>query len=411
MKINEVLREELELIRVSDDEVLRLRKLSDEFILRLKKVGKLDAYVGGSLAKNTLVKKARQDIDIFVVFDYSEDMLGFEKTLRKMKLKGELSRIHGSRDYFHVDYGDVVLEIIPVVRCEDLELAENVTDMSLSHVKYVCGEIEKKPELADEIRLAKAFCQANRCYGAEGYVRGFSGYSLEVLVIYFGSFVKFLKGVSKKKVVDSSKHFRNEREVVREINSSKLQGPLVVVDPTYKYRNVCAGLGRRSFERFLKVGKEFLKSPGLDAFVKKGVDVELMKELSKKKKARFLELELKTDRQSGDIAGTKMKKVFDFFVSELVRNGQDVLESDFDYEGFGQEARGFLVVKEVKEVEVRGPSVGLEDASRRFCSANKGCYKKGNFWFWKKRVSVKDVLGFVKSKEKEMGAEIGSGNL
>ncbi|NPE26532.1 hypothetical protein HNV12_00840 [Methanococcoides sp. SA1] len=407
MKIGEVLVKELELIRVSDEEVVRLEKLSGDFILKLKKVAKLDGYVGGSLAKGTLVAKKRQDVDIFVVFDYSEDMLGFEDVLKKMKLRGELSRIHGSRDYFHVDYGDVVLEIIPVVKNDDPELAENVTDMSLSHVRYVVSEIDKNPGLADEIRLAKAFCQANRCYGAEGYVRGFSGYSLEILVIYFGSFVKFLKGVSKKKVVDSMKHFRNEREVVREINSSKLQGPLIVVDPTYKYRNVCAGLGERSFGRFLKVSKDFLKRPSLEVFERRGVDVEGMKKLAGKKKARFLEVKLFSDRQSGDIAGTKMKKIFGFFVRELVRQGQEVLEWDFDYEGYGQKARGYLVVVERKEVEVRGPSVGLKDASGAFLkSKKKVAYRKGKFWYWKKKISIKEVLKFVKGKEREMGAKI-----
>jgi tRNA nucleotidyltransferase (CCA-adding enzyme) len=391
MSVATVLSMELGIISVSDEEVLRLKKISRNFISKLKKMG-FDAYVGGSLAKGTLIRKGRQDVDIFVVFDYSEDMLGFEGVLKKMKLDGKLSRIHGSRDYFHVDYGDVVLEIIPVVRCDDLELAENVTDMSLSHVDFVRGEIERNPCLADEIRLAKAFCQANRFYGAEGYVRGFSGYSLEVLVIYFGSFVKFLRGVSKKRVVDFSKHFRNDREVLREINSSKLQGPLVVVDPTYRYRNICAGLGERTFERFLKVSREFLKAPSLEFFERRGVDVEALGELAKKKKARFLEVVLRTDRQSGDIAGTKMKKVFDFFVRELLRNGQVVLMRDFDYDGFSGGAVGFLAVKEALEVEVRGPSVGLEEASRKFCEARRGCYRKGKFWFWRRGVSIEGVL-------------------
>ena len=66
--------------------------------------------------------------------------------------------------------------------------------------------------------------------------------------------LEFLKGVKRLRVIDPMKYFKGgEREVMREINSSKLQGPLVVVDPTYKYRNVCAGLGLRTFEKFLDV--------------------------------------------------------------------------------------------------------------------------------------------------------------
>ena len=45
------------------------------------------------------------------------------------------------------------------------------------------------------IRIAKAFCHANNSYGAESYINGFSGYALELLVYYYGSFLKFIKGI------------------------------------------------------------------------------------------------------------------------------------------------------------------------------------------------------------------------
>lgn len=407
MDMKDVLKQELEKIKVPDTEVSRLKKIANDFIRSLEKK-KLKAFVGGSLAKGTLVAKSKQDVDIFVVFEYSEDISKLGGVLKKMKLPGKLSVVHGSRDYFHVDLGDVMLEIIPVVANRDPELAENVTDVSLSHVKYVVGEIKKNPKVADEIRLAKAFCRAQKCYGAEGYVRGFSGYSLEILVIYFGGFVKFLKGISKKRVVDPLKYFRNEKEVMREINSSKLQGPVVLVDPTYKYRNVCAGLGLSTFEKFLEVSGEFLKNPSVDWFRRREVDVDELEEFAKKKRARFLKLEFETERQEGDIAGTKMKKIFRFFVRELIRNGQNVLRVEFDYSGVGQRAFGYLVVLEHDVVEFRGPSVGLEEAVLKFKKAKskEAIFKSKGFWWWKRKVFVEGVLDFVKGKEKEMGARI-----
>jgi len=410
MNMKSVLAEELGLISLSRDEVLGLEKLAKDFIGALKKAG-VKAFVGGSLAKGTLIKRDKsskddsgesQDVDIFVVFDYSEDIVRLEKVLRGIDLPGKLNKVHGSRDYFQIDCGGVLLEVIPVVKNRDPELAENVTDVSLRHVKYVVGEIRKNSKLADEIKLAKAFCRAQRCYGAESYVKGFSGYSLEVLVIYFGGFVKFLKGIGRKKVVDPLKYFRNEREVLNEINASKLNGPVVLVDPTYKYRNVCAGLGSETLEKFNGVAKKFLKSPSLDFFRLKDIDVSLLKKI----KGRFVEVALSTDRQEGDIAGTKMKKLFDFFVRELGRKGQVVLRKEFDYSGVGLKSKGYLVVKEVKEIEVRGPSVGLEDCVVAFRKAHKGAYKKGKFWWVKKKISVEKVFDLVKKVEVEMGARI-----
>ena len=399
MSMRSVLAEELGLISLSRAEVLELEKIAKGFIASLKKVG-IKAYVGGSLAKGTLVRRDVQDVDIFVVFDYGEDVVKLEGVLKKMKLPGELKKVHGSRDYFQVDCGDVVLEVIPVVKNKDPELAENVTDVSLSHVKFVVGEIKKNPGLADEIKLAKAFCRANRAYGAEGYVRGFSGYALEVLVIYFGSFVKFLKGVGKKKVVDPLKYFKSDREVLNEINASKLNSPVVLVDPTFKFRNVCAGLGEETFAKFNDISSSFLRGPSLDFFRLKDVDVSSLKKM----KGRFVEIDLSTDRQEGDIAGTKMRKLFDFFVRELGRKGQVVLSKEFDYSGVGQSAKGYIVVKEVKEIEVRGPSVGLEDSVKAFRKVKKNAFVEKGYWWSKVDMSVEKVFDGVKKVMGEMGA-------
>lgn len=405
MSIKNVLSEELKKISLSEDKIISLEKIAKDFIRLLKK-NKLRAYIGGSLAKNTLIVKDKQDVDIFVVFDYSEDIFGLEKILKKIKLPGKLERVHGSRDYFHIDCGDVLLEVIPVVKNKDPELAENVTDVSLSHVKYVVEEIKKNPKLSDEIKLAKAFCRANRCYGAEGYIRGFSGYSLEILVIYFKGFVKFLKGIQKKAVVDPLKYFKSEREVMMELNGAKLQGPLVVVDPTYKYRNVCAGLGIEAFERLKNVARDFLKSPGLEFFDKKEIDVKVFRALAVGSR-RFVEVDLSTDRQVGDIAGTKMKKILDFFVRELERKGQKILRKEFDYDGVGSRAKGYLVVERHKEIDVRGPSIGLQDAVLAFRKAKgeRAFIKKG-FWWFRETVSIEGVLDGVKKIEGEMGASI-----
>lgn len=411
-----ILNREIERISPSHEEILSLFKSARDFIKLLKGEG-IKAYIGGSLAKGTVIKTnglsssvdnfgELQDVDIFVVFDYSEDILKLEKILKKIKLPGVLKKIHGSRDYFQIVCDEVLLEVIPVVKNSDPELAENVTDVSLRHVKYVAGEIEKNPKIADEIRLAKAFCHANRCYGAEGFIKGFSGYSLEVLVIYFGGFMKFLKGIQKQKVIDPLRYFRSEREILSELNASKLNGPIVLIDPTYKYRNISAGLGFESFGRFVSVVKDFLKSSSLEFFERKKICIDDLKKFAKDKKAKFVEVDLKTDRQEGDIAGTKMKKLLDFFAKELVRKQQKVLRKEFDYLG-GKKAKGYLVVKEKTEIELRGPPIGLDDAVRAFKKAKgRKIFKRKNYYWYKEKSGIAEVFGLVKKVEGEMGAEM-----
>ena len=414
MSMKNILEKEIERISPSRSEILKLSKASKNFIELLKREG-VKAYVGGSLAKRTVIKTnglssfidnfgELQDVDIFAVFDYSEDIKKLEGILKKINLPGKLKKVHGSRDYFQIICDEVLLEVIPVVKNNDPELAKNITDVSLSHVKYVVGEVKKNPEIADEIRLAKAFCHANRCYGAEGYVKGFSGYSLEVLVIYFGGFVKFLKGIDKKRIIDPLKHFRSDREILSELNASKLNCPVILIDPTYKYRNISAGLGNESFEKLVKVAGDFLKSPSLDFFKRKEIDVEGMKKLAKNRKAKFVEIDLRTDRQEGDIAGTKMKKLLGFFAKELVRKQQKVLRKEFDYLG-EQKAKGYLVVEEKIEIELRGPPVGLDDAVKSFKKAKGGkFFKRKNYYWYKEKSGVAEVFKLVKKVEGEMGA-------
>ncbi len=65
MNMKSVLAEELTRISLSSEEILRMNKLAKDFISSLKSEG-LRAFVGGSLAKGTMVnREGKQDIDIF----------------------------------------------------------------------------------------------------------------------------------------------------------------------------------------------------------------------------------------------------------------------------------------------------------------------------------------------------------
>lgn len=56
---------------------------------------------------------------------------------------------------------------------------------------------ENKGQGFDEIKIAKAFCHATGCYGAESYIKGFSGYALELLIYHYKSFQSFVKAMTK----------------------------------------------------------------------------------------------------------------------------------------------------------------------------------------------------------------------
>ena len=198
-------KENLELIESS------LKEFLEKFEKNLKKLKiKAEIFIGGSYAKNTMIRKDNYDIDIFVRFKEGKDI----SKLTKKALKDFGAKIvHGSRDYFQVTITkDIFFEIIPVVKIESPKEAENITDLSYSHVRYIKRKIKTRKFL-DEVKLAKVFCYANDCYGAESYINGFSGYALELLVYHYGGFLKFIKAMSKvgdKLVIDTEKHYKNK---------------------------------------------------------------------------------------------------------------------------------------------------------------------------------------------------------
>ncbi len=376
----------LEQISISKDETEEMKKIATEIIKKIKRLG-YQAKIGGSLAKGTMVKKNVQDIDIFVEFSKEEETKNLERILKKIKLKG--NKIHGSRDYFQIKKNSFIIEIIPIVKFKDAKDVKNVVDFSLKHVDYIKKKINKK--LAEEIKLAKVFCYANDCYGAESYVQGFSGYALELLVIYFKGFKRFLKQIQKIRVIDIEKKFKNENQIKTEVNQSKLQSPIILIDPVYKFRNVCAGLSKETFNRFLKTAKAYLKNPSEKFFVKKELDFENLMRIAKNKKAELISLKLKTDRREGDVAATKMKKFFKYLINQFEKKQQKIIRQEFYYRK-GQEAEGHLIIKEKPEIEIKGPELKNKHAVQNFKRVRKKIFKKGKFAWAKEKISIKEIL-------------------
>ncbi len=331
-----------------------------------------EIVVGGSYAKGTLVKSKAYDIDIFIRYPGEQELLlqVLVPALRELCAHHCLSfeRVHGSREYFRVQYAqNIVFEIVPVRTIRAPREAENVTDLSYLHVAYVRKAVRKKRALTREIGLAKQFCKAQCVYGAESYVQGFSGYALECLVIAYGSFLKMLRGLAEadeQVILDPARHYRAKREVLRALNESKLQSPIVLIDPTWKERNVLAALNRETFTRFQRAARAFLRKPGPSFFEQAPVTHETLALRARKQGAESVCVVVETLKQAGDIAGTKMKKFSDvlarYFPPHFV-----VADREFVYSGAHQ-ATAYYFVKPAKPVLMRGPPLAMKEHARRF---------------------------------------------
>jgi len=421
--LSQVLKQQVEIIKPDKEIFDKINKISSEFIgelnKRLKKK-KIDAqvFIGGSLAKGTLVKKGKYDsenkfsdsqtffgkvydVDIFVRFDEKYGDKKISRLLGKV-LGKKVKKVHGSRDYYQVLIEGIILEIIPVLEIKKPEHAQNVMDLSYFHVNYLLKKIKRKKKLAEEIILAKSFCYSQNCYGAESYIRGFSGYALELLICHYGSFEKFLKEViksnGKKIVIDDAKFYR-KKNVLQELNESKLNSPMILIDPTYKERNALAGLSDETFVKFKTVIKKFLKNPSSDFFVVK----EIGEELKKKHGKELNIIEIKTSKQAGDIAGTKSKKFFEFF-NHVLKKEFAINLAEFDYNERENIAEFYFVLGKKQDELLSGPFIKDKQNVKRFKQVHKKVVKKKDavYALIKHDLSFEDWFKLFLKKEKKI---------
>jgi tRNA nucleotidyltransferase (CCA-adding enzyme) len=265
-------------ITPSKEERRLVKQEVEEFLSKLNQIKDIKFILGGSYAKNTWLSK-NVDIDIFAKFNLkkylNKDISKILKQALKTKFK-KIKTIHGSRDYFQIKYKNLIFEIIPVLDIKDPSQAKNVTDVSPLHVNYVKKHTNKK--LQNEIRLLKQFCKANNLYGAESYIGGFSGYVLEILIIYYKSFnnlIKSAKNWKQKTIIDPSKKYKSEKEILSALNKSKTYSPLILIDPVQPNRNAAAALSKEKYNKFIELAKLYDGSPQF--FKKKEINIKDLK--------------------------------------------------------------------------------------------------------------------------------------
>src|SRR3989344_9281392 len=172
MQVNKVLNNLNFSLSLEEKKILKKRLKDFKEVLNSeikKKKVKAEIFVGGSFGKNTMIKDEKFEVDIFIRFDKKqEDLPGklsvIIKGVEKMtSVSGE--KIHGSRDYFKFKFGNMIFELVPVLKIKKVKEARNVTDLSYFHVNYVKKNLTGKMER--EIAFAKKFCKAQGVYGAE----------------------------------------------------------------------------------------------------------------------------------------------------------------------------------------------------------------------------------------------------
>jgi tRNA nucleotidyltransferase (CCA-adding enzyme) len=348
---------------------------------------KIDAYVmlGGSAAKGTFLRHDF-DCDVFVRFIYDEykekDVSQLlEKALKHMK-GTTYERVHGSRDYFIGTWKELQYEIIPVLYINDKRMAKNITDMSPLHVEWLNQHLTE--EIRDQIILTKLFFKAQKVYGAESYMNGFSGHIVDLLTIYYGSFKELLENIVKwqeKELINMTSHPIN----INDFNPDKIQSAIIVVDPVEPERNAAAAVGFEQFYHIQNQATTFLENPNENFFKRTSISIKelqaMKKEAEKKQQAMIIVKALPTHGKL-DTIGTKIFKTHEFIQEELKRNNFTVEKAGWEWEeDQDKEAILWYMTKEKKlsaTQEHAGPPLKRKEDVAAFQKKHKKFFFKEN---------------------------------
>ncbi len=360
------------------------------------------AILGGSGAKDTWLAE-HHDVDIFVMFNLtkyrakSAELSNLVELILKKAFPGvRITRVHGSRDYFHLTYQALNFEVVPILKIAKAAQAVNITDISPLHAVWVNKHGKK---LKDEIRLAKQFFNANEIYGAESYLAGFSGYVVEILVIHYGSFENLLRAVQKwkhKEVIDPTGYYKG-KDVLFELNKSKIVSPLIVIDPVDKTRNAAAAVSQEKFLLLKKRAIEYLKKPSAAFFAKQENTFAALKKEAGKKKYNFVYVEINPMQGKEDVVGMKLLKTYNFLKQEL--QPFLVKKSGWEWQDGGlARVYFFLAKKELPPYELRlGPPLEMKEHVRQFKKKNKNSYVENGRVYAKVKLSFPQLADMMKN--------------
>jgi tRNA nucleotidyltransferase (CCA-adding enzyme) len=247
------------------------QKLAAKLQRELKKAGIMaEVHVEGSVAKDTWLADEK-DVDLFVLVPKGLGREAFTKVLGvAKKVAGKrFLEAYAEHPYIEAEVEGFTVDFVPCFKVTSAGKAESSVDRTPFHTKYVKSRLSE--DAKKEVRLLKRFMWGIGTYGAEIKVGGFSGYLCEVLVMYYGGFLKLLDAASdwgEVTIIDLADHYKGLKAEIRRF----FPEPLVVVDPVDEGRNVASAVKTERLYEFIAASRQFLKAPSFGFFNPKPVE-------------------------------------------------------------------------------------------------------------------------------------------
>ena len=134
--------------------------------------------------------------------------------------------------------------------------------------------------------------------------------------------------------------------------------------------------------------------------------MEKVQDKAKKNKLEFVSFRASTNKQEGDIAGSKLLKFYNHLGFEISRYFE-IKDKGFEYDK-KRSSEFFFVVKPLREVLVNGPFIDDKKNVKKFKKEHKKTFRKGKKIYAKKKVdfSLEEFVKKWKVKNKKRISEM-----
>jgi tRNA nucleotidyltransferase (CCA-adding enzyme) len=215
-------------------------------------------------------------------------------------------------------------------------------------------------------------------YGAESYIRGFSGYATELLIIYYGSFLNLIEKASiwkPKVIIDIEKYYKDNREIIKSLGKDKTRSPIIIIDPTFPKRNATASVSTENFAKFIFYSRLLLRDLKENRditsyFFAKKDTLDDHKNKADKYNTKLLVLEVIGKGNNLDVKNSKVLKMVKFFKKQIEILGFKVLDIEISFsKNLDRPSYIYMYVypDTLPDYELRfGPPVWVKEDSEKF---------------------------------------------
>ncbi|WP_258085055.1 CCA tRNA nucleotidyltransferase [Thermococcus thermotolerans] len=375
-------------------------------------------YFVGSLAKDTYLA-GDHDVDLFLAFPLDTPLEGLRE--RGLELGRAIAEKLGSYEiayaehpYVRARYKGVKVDLVPCYDVKSWREVRTAVDRSILHNRWV---IENLRGRNDEVRLLKRFLKGINAYGSEIYIRGFSGYLAEILVIKYGSFLEVLKNADfmlRQKIIDPGNWLKREYEtamktVRREADADR---PLIVIDPVDPRRNVAANLSWERYGFFYFKAHQFLESPSEEFFFGRATRSGSYLSELRRKGTHLVTLAFDAPNLVEDVLLPQLERTARGFEKALPREGFSVLGWNVGHSG----NKAFIMLevdrRERERVKIKPGPEFFTERGWDFYRKNERVWIRGKRLFAEKTVKedIAEVIAeLIEKNQVAMGKNVREG--